>query len=170
MDNSCIRLLGTLMSPSSTSTMSAAFCFSTPDGFDPPLNPPTLSIRYALIPSMPVVSLPTSPCEPCHSSLSLIPASSPFRCQWHWIFILTFEYSSCNAQLRSQRDFCKMQREYLAATLVSDRLQLVHYISTSIALPCTQSPHLVNVSVITVAKWRKLEAQRDRRGKCQRNV
>jgi len=72
MDNSCTRLLGTLMKPS-TSTMSAAFCFSTLDAFDPPLNPPTLSIHYALIPSTPIASLPTSPYEPCRSSLSLIP-------------------------------------------------------------------------------------------------
>lgn len=119
-----------LMSP--TSTMSPAFCFSTSDAFDPPLNPPTLSIHYALIPSTPVASLPTSPCEPCHSSLSLIPASSPFtdangRCT----FILKFGYSS-NAQLRSQRGFRKMQGAYPAATSR-------HYISTLIALPCTHS-------------------------------
>jgi len=125
MDNSCTRLLGTLMKPS-TSTMSAAFCFSTLDAFDPPLNPPTLSIRYALIPSTPIASLPTSPYEPCHSSLSLIPGSSPFTdANVRYTFILKFRYSNRNAQLRSQRGLRKMQGEYPAATLVSDRLKLV---------------------------------------------
>jgi len=126
MDNSCTRLLGTLMKPSSTSTMSAAFCFSTLDAFDPPLNPPTLSILYALIPSTLIASLPTSPCESCHSSLSLIPASSPFTdANGRYTFILKFRYSNRNAQLRSQRGFRKMQGEYPAATPVSDRLKLV---------------------------------------------
>lgn len=60
-----------------------------------------------------------------------------------------------------------MQGEYPAATLGLRPASVArHYSSTSIALPCThKSPHLVNVSVITVAKWRKLEAQRDHRGK-----
>ena len=101
------------------STTSATFCFSTLDAFDPPLNPPALSIRYALIPSTPVASLPTSPSEPCHSSLSLIPSSSPFTdANGRYIFILKF--SGRNAQLRSQRGFQKMQGVYPAVTLVSN--------------------------------------------------
>lgn len=48
-----------------------AFCFSTPNAFDPLVNPPTLSTRYTLIPSTPICLrvLTTSPCEPCRSFL-----------------------------------------------------------------------------------------------------
>lgn len=141
MGNSYTRLLlETLMNPSNTSTTSAVFCFSALDAFDPPLNPPALSIRYALIPSSPVASLPTSPCESCHSSLSLIPfrVLSPMPMAVAPLFLS----SGTAAVMRNYavKDISGRCRENIPLTLVF-RLQPAptsrHYISTSIALPCS---------------------------------
>lgn len=135
------------MSPSSTMS-SAAFCFSTPDAFDPPPNPPTLPIRCALIPSTAVASLPTSPRESCHSSLPLIPLQvlSPMAVA---PLFLRFRYSNRNAQLRSQRVTSPEDARRISCDSSSRQAPTSrHYIIASIALPCTQSPHLVNVTLL----------------------